>query len=162
MTFSGNRIYEEQTQNLLKEAKGDLDRLDIRMKELEKDKERLQKEVQALEMCLSIYLRRTGTVPTPSPTSDWRAILSGYKTHSERIKAVAENQGGEIDVSEVRDILFDNGLMESKTRSSAYVGVYNRIKELEEKGVLQQVSKGQGRYRLVNTQKALPITGARE
>ena len=158
MTFSANRVYEEQTQNLLREAKDDLDKLGVRMKEIEKEKELLQKEVQALEMCLSIYLRRTGR--EPSPTSDWFAILSGYKTHNERIKAIAEHKGGEISVSEVRDILFDSGLMKATKRNSAYIGVYNRIKELEEKGVFQKVSIGRGgRYMLANTQKTLPIMG---
>ena len=156
MTFGTSSTYEEQTKDLLRQAKNDLGNIDVRMKELEKEREHLQKEVQALEMSLATYLRRTGK--EPAPPSDWTSILSGYKTHSERIVAIADHEGGEIGLSEVTDILFSTGLMESGTRESAYVGIYNRIKALAKKGVFRQVDRG--RYRLANTQRAMPIVGA--
>ena len=146
MASSTNNTYDEQTQELLRQAKDDLHKIDIQMNELKKQRELLDKEVQALEMSLTIYLRRSGR--EPSPGSEWAAILSNCETHNERIKAIAEHEGGEISVSEVTDILFNSGLMGAAKRNSAYVGIYNRMKQLEIKGDFKRV--GTARYRLAN------------
>ena len=144
-----NHSYEDQTRRLLAEAQSELNTLDEEMADLQEKKVTLAREVSAYETALQGYLRRIGR--QEGTESNWKSILANYDIHRDRIKAIAKHSGGKIRVSQVTDILYSNGFIRSKKRSTAYSMIQAYIAEMTEDGVFKKIAPGE--YRLAQERR---------
>jgi len=147
-----NHSYEDQTRRLLAEAQSELNTLDEEIADLQEKKVTLAREVNAYETALQGYLRRIGR--QEGTESNWKSILANCDIHRDRIEAIAKHSGGTIRVSQVTDILYSNGFIKAKKRSTAYSMIQGYLAEMTEDGVFKKIALGQ--YRLVSGQRSLP------
>lgn len=146
-----DKSYKEQTQTLLDEAKAELSDINKQITEWNIKARILEQEVNAYEAALQAYLKRKGDITIE--VTDWKVLLKKGETHKERIKLIAENKGGKIKVSQVTDILFSNGFINTKKRATAYSIVQLSLADLIKKGEVEKIGKGE--YRLVGSQQVL-------
>ncbi|MBM3156551.1 MAG: hypothetical protein FJ004_04615 [Chloroflexi bacterium] len=146
-----NHSYEEQTRRLLSDIKSELQLVDEEISKLIQKQTMLAKEVEAYQVALESYLRRSGK--QVGTEFDWTKVLASAETHKERIKLIAEKQGGRIKVSQATDILYSKGFIKSKKRSTAYVMVQGMLAEMADSGIFEKV--GQGEYKLIGAQQIL-------
>ena len=147
-----NHSYEELNRRLLAEAKSELVSIDAEIGDLQEKRTELIKEAQAYELALQGYLRRIEK--QESPDVDWRKLLAADGIHKERLKTIAKHGGGKIKVSKATDILYINGFIKSKKRSTAYAMVQSYLADMAEDGIFRKVVPGE--YMLVGAQQSLP------
>jgi hypothetical protein len=146
-----NNYYEEQTRKLLSEAQSELRNLDGQIAILQEKRAVVAGLVTAYETVLHGHLKRTGR--EVDTEVDWKKLLRHVESHKERIKLVAEHYGGRVKVTQVTDILFGNGFINTKKRANAYVIVQSTLADLTKKGIFQKF--GAGEYGLIGAQQSL-------
>lgn len=149
--ISNNHSYEEQTRRLLAETQSELNNLDAEIQDIQDKRVTLAREVDAYETALQGYLRRIGR--QEGTESNWKSILANCDIHRDRIEAIAKHSGGTIRVSQVTDILYSNGFIRSKKRSTAYSMIQAYISEMKEDGVFKKIAPGE--YKLMGGQPSL-------
>lgn len=147
-----NHSYEDQARRLLGEAQSELNEIDAEIKDLQDRRVILAREVNAYETSLQGYLRRIGR--QEGTESNWKSILANCDIHRDRIEAIAKHSGGKIRVSQVTDILYSNGFIKAKKRSTAYSMIQGYLADMTDDGVFKKVAPGE--YRLVGAQQSLP------
>jgi len=145
-----NHSYEEQTRRLLSDAKSELQLVDAEISKLYEKQTMLAREVQGYEVALESYLRRTGR--QVSTEFDWTKLLANAETHRDRIKLIAEKQGGKVKVSQATDILFSKGFIKAKKRSTAYVMVQGMLSDMADNSIFERV--GPGEYKLMGAKQS--------
>lgn len=136
-----NHSYEEQTRRLLADAKSELRTLDAEMGQLRVRRTALAHEVDAYEVALQGYLKRTGKHELAE--TKWDEILKPAGTHKERLKLIAEHSGGKIKVSQATDILFSKGYVKAQKRVTAYSVIHVILGEMVKKGILEKIAPGE-------------------
>ena len=150
MVMPTSNQYEEQTKKLLNDTKCELDQIEAQICELQNKRDVLASEAQAYETALQGYRRRIGkSVPA---RNEWFELLNG-KPHKEKILVIAQQNGGAVKVGQAADILYQSGLIQSKSRNNAYMVLQRTFSDLVETGELQKVAPAE--YKLVNTQQSL-------
>lgn len=147
-----NHSYEDQSRRLLGEAQSELNEIDAEIKDLQDRRVILAREVNAYETSLQGYLRRIGR--QEGTESNWKSILANCDIHRDRIEAIAKHSGGKIRVGQVTDILYSNGFIKAKKRSTAYSMIQGYLADMTDDGVFKKVAPGE--YRLVGAQQSLP------
>jgi len=150
-----NHSYEEQTRRILSDLQSELQQGDAELSKLVEKQNMLAEEVKAYRVALESYLRRSGK--QTSAEFDWTKLLASVETHKDRIKLIAEKQGGKIRVSQATDILFSKGFIKSKKRSTAYAMVQGMLSDMTETGIFEKV--GPGEYNLIGAQQILLGSG---
>jgi len=145
-----NYTWEEQTRRYLAEATSELNDLENKRKDLDDEIVSLARTVNAYETALKDYLIRSGQSSTV--IKDWLKDLANpnYR-HRDRLKMIAEHNGGRVRINKATDILFNNKLIKSKKRVNAYVIVQGILADMADKGELKKVAPGE--YQL--TQQSL-------
>lgn len=146
-----NHSYDEQTRRLLAEAQSELKAIDGEMNKLRDKRVILAREVEAYETALEGYLRRMGKGITIEP--DWVKLLKGQETHKQRLKEIARYKGGTIKVGGATDILYTQGFIHAKKRSTAYAMVQSYLADMAEEGDFKKVAPGE--YELIGAQQSL-------
>ncbi len=147
-----NPSYEEQTRRLLSEAQSELGALDAEIAKLQDSRLKLVQEVNAYEIALQGYFRRSGR--QVSAEIDWSRLLNSVPTHKDRLKLIAKQNDGRMRVGQATDILYTKGFIKAKKRSTAYTMVQVMLADMEKKGIFEKMAPGQ--YRLVDVQPSLP------
>ena len=144
-----SQSYEEQTRGFLIRAKDELNVVNEKIRGLEKEREALNKEVEAYETALENYLRRTGK---PSePQSNQLEALRG-RSHREQLEIIARMNNGRLKVAKAVDLLLQQGLIKTQKRSTAYVMVQKNVSNMVADGTLMKVIPGE--YRLTGAQSS--------
>ncbi len=146
-----NYSYEEQTRRLLSEAQSELSALDEEIAKLQGKRVIVAREVGAYETALQGYLRRIRKQEVAEV--DWSKLLGTVGTHKERVKLIAEHNGGKVRVSQATDILYSKGFIRAKKRATAYSMVQVMLVDMAEDGIFEKI--GPGEYRLVGAQQRL-------
>lgn len=152
----GNHSYEEQTRRLLSDIISELQLVEAEISKLYEKQTMLTRERDAYQIALDSYLRRTGK--HVSTEFDWTKLLANAETHRDRIKLIAERQGGKIKVTHATDILFSKGFIKAKKRSTAYAMVQGMLADMTDTGIFEKV--GPGEYKLIGAQQILLDPGA--
>jgi len=147
--MTANDGYAEQTRRLLADTQSELKDIEAQINGLEARKATLQSEARAYEMALQGYLKRLGKQESIEP--NWAEALRNEHSHKDRLKAIAKQKGGTIKASEVTDILYTNGFIKSKKRSTAYVVVQTYLAEMTKEGQFRKIAPGE--YELVGAQQ---------
>jgi hypothetical protein len=151
-----NNSYEEQTRRLLSEARSELNTIEAQIKELQEKAGRVAEEVGAYETALKGYLTRTGK--RESIEFDWKKLLAKEKTLTNKLIAIAKQNGGNIRQSQATNILYGNKLTGAKKRATAYAIVQGYLADMAKRGVFQKVAPGQ--YQLIDArQKSVGVPG---
>lgn len=144
-----NHSYEDQTRRLLAESQSELNAIETEIKELEKKRATLEQEVQAYEVALQGYLRRTGKQAISEP--NWAKLLKG-KVHREKLITIAKHNGGIIRVSQATDLLYYKKFIKSHKRANAYSIVQALLSDMADEGLFEKVEPGE--YRLIGSGKS--------
>ena len=142
--------YEDQTRAFLSQAKDELNNVNGKISELEKQRESLSKEVEAYETALENYLRRMGK--QPQAQLNQLDELKGH-SHREQLEIIAKMNNGRLKVAKAVDLLLKEGLINTKKRSTAYVMVQKNVSNMVADGTLMKVIPGE--YRLTGIQISL-------
>jgi len=146
-----SQSYEEQTRRLLSEAQSELTTIGRQIHELEEKYQTLKKETDAYETALQGFLRRSGKQQDTG--KDWKTLISWALTHKDRIRLIAENNGGTVKASQATDILYTNGFIKSKKRANAYQIVQNNLIDMVDVHIFEKIKPGE--YRLIKGQPSL-------
>lgn len=149
-----NHSWEEETRKYLSEAQADKDVVDKKVEELQEKAVVLAREIDAYQTALEGHLRRTGR--QPSITQTFGNILASQPNHEERLKRIAERQGGIIKVGPATDLLFNLRLVKSQSRQHAYRIVYGLLLGMVGDGQFVRIAPAT--FRLQGSQTALPGT----
>ena len=136
-----NHSWDEETRKTLTLIQTELNDA---VKEYENAKtkvDRLTREAGAMELALQIHLQRTGK--QDAIKQDMRELLLNQKNHEERIKKIAERNNGVLKVGPAADILYNYGLMKSKSRMNAYRIVYGLMLKMVEEGIFKKSGPGE-------------------
>lgn len=152
--LTNNHSWEEETRKYLSEAQADKDIIDKKVEELQEKAVVLAREISAYQIALEGHLRRTGR--QPSIAQNLRRVLEIQPNHEERLKRIAEYNGGVIKVGSAADLLFNLRLVKSKSRQHAYRIVYGLILGMVADD--QFVKTAPATFRLQDSQTALPGT----
>ncbi len=147
-----NHLWEEETRKYLTQVKAELNTLDRQLAELQAKRKNLAREVEAYEVALQSYLRRTGR--QESLKSNIRDILVQQKNHMERLKRIAERNGGIVKVGVATDILYNYGLIKAKTRANTYRIIYGLLSDMTDEGEFKKIAPST--FRLLGAQQGLP------
>jgi flagellar biosynthesis chaperone FliJ len=148
-----NNNFEEQLRKLISEAQDELNKTDEQLKSMENKKLALTDELQSYEHSLHSYLRRAGKETEEKSSTSWDEILRNCQTHKQRLMAIAEHNKGILKLNSAVDILYNGKYIQSKSRSNAYVQLYNIITDMIDKGQLKKT--GRARYKAIQTGKLL-------
>jgi len=148
---TSNRTWEEETRKYLTEVKAELINLEKQINELMGKRNSLMHEANAYETALQSRLKRTGK--SEMTKSDWNEQLSKLNSTKERIKKIAEKSDGIIKVGTATDLLFNLGLIRSKSRANAYRVVYGLLQDMSDNGEFIKVDPGV--FRMLDRQQAL-------
>jgi len=149
-----NHSWEEETRKYLSDAQAELDAVNSQLEELREKATTLTREIDAYQIALDGYLRRTGR--QASIAHNLRHILEGQPNHEERLKRIAERNGGVIKIGSAADLLFNLRLIKSQSRQHAYRIVYGLILGMVENG--QFVKVAPATFRLKGSQTIFPDT----
>jgi len=152
--LTNNHSWEEETRRYLSEAQAEMDAVDKQLAVLREKAITLAREIDAYQIALEGHLRRTGG--QASIAQNLRTILESQKNHEERLKRIAERNGGVIKVGPATDLLFNLRLIKSKSRQHAYRIVYGLILGMVEDG--QFVKIAPATFRLKGSQTSFPGT----
>lgn len=152
--LTNNHSWEEETRKYLSEAQAEKDVVDKKVEELQEKAVVLAREIDAYQIALEGHLRRTGR--QPSIAQDLRRVLEIQPNHEERLKRIAERNGGIIKVGSAADLLFNLRLVKSKSRQHAYRIVYGLILRMVEDN--QFVKTAPATFRLKGSQTSFPGT----
>jgi septal ring factor EnvC (AmiA/AmiB activator) len=141
-----NISFEEQLRKLISESQDELNKIESQIKTLQDQQASLAEELHSYEYTLNNYLKRIGKGEKESEPKDWIKLLGNLKTHKQKILAIAEHNSGKIKLNSIVDILYNSNFIKSKSRSNAYVQLYNIVMEMVDKGELEKTSRG--RYRI--------------
>lgn len=141
-----NHSFEEQLRKLISETQDELNEVDRRVKDLENQRSALAEELHSYEQSLRGYLKRIGQEEEGWQPPDWERLLVKCRTHKERLLKIAEHSRGELNFNPAVDIIYTGKYIKSKSRSNAYVQLYNNVADLVDKGELERVSPG--KYKL--------------
>ena len=137
-----NYTWEEQTRRLLAEATSELNDLGFKRKELNDKITTLERTVNAYETALKDFLVRSGQ--SNAVIQNWRKELAKPNLrHRDRLKIIAEHNGGKVRTNKATDILFNNKLINSKKRLNAYVIVRSILVDMADKGELKRIAPGE-------------------
>jgi predicted nuclease with TOPRIM domain len=142
-----DRGFEEQLRKLISETQDELNKVDEQLKSFENMKMALSDELQSYEHSLHSYLRRTGKEKEEKAPTDWMRILGSYNTHKERLLAIAEHNNNTLRFNSAVDILYNGKYIKSKSRSNAYVQLYNIVVDMVDDGLLKKTRRGM--YKLI-------------
>ena len=148
-----NHNFEEQLRKLVSETQDELNEVDTEIKALENRRLALAEELHSYETALRGYQRRIGGEKDEEQPADWDEILKNTQTHKQRLLAIAEHSGGELKLSPTVDILYNGKYIKSKSRSNAYVQLYNIMMDMVDKGELEKI--GRARYKLTQRGRLL-------
>jgi hypothetical protein len=155
--------FEAHIGRMITETKKELDYNESMTSQLKHRRTELADALRSYETTLNNYLKQTGkeplvkTVADANPEKiDWGGVLKIIGPHRLNLIRIAEQMGGELKFGAAVNILYDNHYMKSKSRSNAYVQLYNVVKDMVKKGELEKI--GQATYRLVKRpkQESLP------
>jgi hypothetical protein len=149
-----NHTWEEETRKYLSDAQAELNAVDKQLEELREKSVTLAREIDAYQIALEGHLRRTGR--QASIAQNLRNILESQPNHEERLRRIAERNGGVIKVGSATDLLFNLRLIKSKSRQHAYRIVYGLLLGMVEEG--QFVKIAPATFRLKGSQTPLPGT----
>lgn len=151
MTLS-NHSWEEETRRHLAQVRAELNKAIQDSEQAKARVEALGHEAQAFELALQSHLRRTGRQQTIE--HDMRETLMSQMNHEDRLKKIAERNGGLIKVGAAADILYNYQIIKSKSRMNAYRIVYGLLLNLVSRDIFEKV--GAAEFRLVGSQAKLP------
>ena len=146
-----NHSFEEQLRKLISETQDELNKIDEQLKSLEKQRLELAEELHSYEYSLRGYLRRIGKEKEEGEPLDWDKLLKNRKTHKQRLLTIAEHSSGELRFSPAVDILYNGKYISSRSRSNAYVQLYNIVMDMVDRGELEKIDRG--RYKLTQQRK---------
>ena len=138
-----SQTWEEETRRTLSIIQAELNDAVNKAEEANKRVAELTKEVQAMELALEIHLKRSGKQETLE--QNIRKILSNFGNHEERIKFIASRNNGKVKVATAADVLYNFGLIKSKSRMNAYRIVYGLIRKMVEDGEFHKIGKAEFR-----------------
>ena len=138
---TANHSWDEETRKTLTLIQTELNAALKKYEEAKTKVDRLTKEAEAMELALQIHLQRTGK--QDAIKQNMRELLASQKNHEERIKRIAERNNGVLKVGATTDILFNYGLMKSKSRMNAYRIVYGLMLKMVEEGIFKKVRPGE-------------------
>lgn len=147
-----NHSWEEETRKTLALIQTELNAAQKEYEAAKAKVDRLTKEAEAMELALQIHLQRTGKRSVIE--KDLRALLARQQNHEERIKQIAKQNNGLLKVGPATDVLYNYGLMKSKSRMNAYRIVYGLMLGMVEEGIFQKT--GPSEFRLIGAQTELP------
>lgn len=127
--------FEKRIEQLLAEAKTELDTTRSGKKDWEATIAGLEDEMHCLESVLKSHRKRTER----GSASGWREWLEG-KNHKDQLKEIAAHSGGLVNVARASDLLNSLGLVKSKTRRNAYSMVHGLMTELVKDRVFEKSS----------------------
>jgi len=137
-----NHTWEEQTRRLLAEATSELNELESKRRDLDNTIVNLTRTVQAYDIALKDYLIRSGQ--PNAVIQNWLKELAKPKLkHRDRLKIIAEHNGGKVRTNKATDILFNNKLIKSKKRVNAYVIVQGILAGMVDKGEFKKIAPGE-------------------
>jgi hypothetical protein len=148
---STNHSWEEESRKYISDIRTELNETQKRFEEDKAKLDTLQRELEAWESALQSHLKRTGRPETLK--SNLQAILEKQKNHKDRIKIIAEQNNGQIKVGYAADILYNYGILKSKSRMAAYRIVYGLVFSMAEAGIFEKI--GAGEFRLIGAQSKL-------
>lgn len=137
-----NNGFEEQIRKLISEAQDELNVITEKITNLQDRKSFLTDDIQSYEHTLNRYLYRTGKEKEQTSSTDWFEILRGYNTHKQRLAAIAEHNDNTLRFNSAVDILYNGNYIKSKSRSNAYVQLYNVVIDMVDKGQLKKTRRG--------------------
>lgn len=146
-----NHSWEEETRKYLTEVQLELNEADKQLEEVQAKRDSLAREAEIYELALQSYLKRTGR--QDSIRQDIREILMEQNNHEDRIKIIAEQNNGLLNVGKSADLLYKYQILKSKSRMNAYRVVYGLMAGMVGKGIFRK--SGPGEFRLVGTQPEL-------
>jgi hypothetical protein len=147
-----NHTWEEETRKTLALIQTELNTAQKGYEAAKAKVDRLTKEAEAMELALQIHLQRTGKRSVIE--KDLRALLARQPNHEERIKQIAKQNNGLLKIGPATDILYNYGLMKSKSRMNAYRIVYGLMLGMVAEGIFQKT--GPSEFRLIGAQTELP------
>ena len=150
--ITSNHSWEEATRKELAQIQAELNEAGRQFEEAKAKLEKLSREAEAFELALQSHLRRTGG--QEALRQDMREILFNQPNHEERLKRIAERNGGLIKVGPTTDILYSYQAIKSKSRMNAYRIVYGLLLKMVEKGIFKKT--GSAEFKLVGAQTKLP------
>jgi predicted nuclease with TOPRIM domain len=143
-----NNGFEEQLRKFISEAQDELNRTNEELTSLENKKSILTDDIQSYEHTLRNYLKRIGKEEEEAKSSaSWDDILKGLTTHKQRLAAIAEHNNNILRFNMAVNILYNGNYVKSKSRSNAYVQLYNVVNDMVDKGQLKRTRKGM--YKLI-------------
>jgi predicted nuclease with TOPRIM domain len=148
-----NHGFEEQLRKLISETQDELNKVETQLKSIESRRVGLAEELHSYEQTLRSYLKRvTGEAEETQPVN-WEDLLRNYHTHKQRLIKIAEQSNGELKLNLAVDILYNGKYIKSKSRSNAYVQLYNIMMDMIGKGELEKI--GRARYKLTQRSQLL-------
>lgn len=147
-----NHSWEEATRKELAQIQAELNEASRQFEEAKAKVEKLSREAEAFELALQSHLRRTGG--QEALRQDMREIIFNQPNHEERLKRIAERNGGLIKVGPATDILYSYQAIKSKSRMNAYRIVYGLLLKMVERGIFKKT--GSAEFKLVGAQTKLP------
>jgi len=146
-----NHTWEEETRKTLTLIQTELNDAQKEYEGAKTKVDKLTKEAEAMELALQIHLERTGK--KDAIQQDLRVLLASQQNHEERIKKIAKQNNGLLKVGPATDILYNYGLMKSKSRMNAYRIVYGLMLGMVAEGIFQKT--GPAEFRLMGSQTKL-------
>ena len=143
-----NHSWEEETRKELTQVQTELKDAISQLDGAKAKVERLSHEAEAFELALQSHLRRTGRQEIPG--KNIRELLLNQRNHEERLKRLAEQNGGLIKVGIAADILYGYQIMKTKSRMNAYRIIYGILLQMVERGIFEKT--GAAEFRLVGAQ----------
>jgi hypothetical protein len=153
---TSNRAWEEETRKYLTEVKAELKVVEKKLDELMAKRNVLTHEAEAYETALQSYLNRTGRQKSSTSDTNFKDLLLQQNNMKDRLKRIAERENGVIKVGAAANILFNFGLIHSKSRMNAYRVVYGLIAEMTKEDIFKKIAPST--FRMVGSQERLPTT----
>ena len=131
-----NNSLDEQIHGAIAKMRTELNALEFQRQQLNDRLVELVRAIEAYELVLEYESRKAGREYSTGP--DWGQLLQGLK-RKDQIIVIAKQKGGRFKVGDARDILFNSGISQSRSRKSAYFTTYGLVKEMENDGLLEKV-----------------------
>ena len=112
---------------------------DEQLESLGKQRLDLAEELRSYEYSLRGYLRRSGRQVGEDALPDWDRLFRNRKTHKERLITIAQQNGGELRLTPAVDILYNGQYIKSKSRTNAYIQLYNIVMGMIDKGEMEKI-----------------------
>ncbi len=133
--------FEKRLKKLISDTQDEINKVDDEIELLGDKQSDLVEELYSYETSLKNYLKRTGAeIEDGQPV--WEELLKNCNTHKQRLLCIAEQNSGELRFNDAVNIIYNGHYITSKSRSNAYVQLYQIIEEMVGKGEMEKIKRG--------------------